>query len=151
MRKLIGVALAALTALGVLWLWPKKPKDAESEIRQLVAACVAGAEKKDMGAISDALAEDFKGPQGTDLQDVKRIIAYQVLRDRETVAIFNPSLDVTVRGNDDADFSGVFLFARSKELKPETVGSAYKIDATLERRSGDWKIISARYHQISWP
>jgi hypothetical protein len=147
----VGVVLAVLTAGGVLWLWPKKPKDPEGQIRQLVAGCVAGVEKHDLGPLSDALAEDFKGPQGATVQDVKRIVAYQVLRDRETVAVFNPSLDVTVHGDDSGEMSGVFLFARSKELKPETVAAAYKIQAGLERRQGDWKFVSASYEQISWP
>ena len=145
------MVLAGAAFALVLGLWPRGPKDPEAQVRKLVAEIVAGVEGRDLGPLSDSIATTFKGPQNTGKQEVKQLIAFQVLRNAETVAVFNPSLDVTVRSNDDADISGTFIFTRSKELKPETVAAAYQVDASLERQGGEWRFISASYKQISWP
>ncbi|MBL8955388.1 MAG: hypothetical protein JNK82_31730 [Myxococcaceae bacterium] len=152
----MGLLLGGVAGALVLWLWPKKPKDPEAEVRALVARIVAGAEARDLGPLSDAMSEKFRGPGGTSKQEVKQIVAWQVLRNQETVAVFNPSLTVTVRGQEDAELEGVFLFARTKvkrvdELQPEMVGSAYTIKATLDKYDGEWKFTSATYERTSWP
>jgi hypothetical protein len=156
-RRALGLIVAGLAAAVVLWLWPKGgPEDPEAQVRALIAGVVAGVEAKDLGPLSDAMADDFRGPQGASRQEVKQIVLGQVLRNRENVAVFNPSLDVTVKGPSEAEISGTFLFARTKaksadELPADAVGSAYRIDATVQRRDGDWKFVSATYAPISWP
>ncbi len=154
--RAVGLVLAAVAAALVFWLWPRGPKDPEAQVRALVAKIVAGAEARDVGPLSDAMAESFRGPQGATKQEVKQIVAFQVLRNQETVAVFNPSLTVTLRGNEDADLEGLFLFARTKaksaeELQPGTVASAYTINATLMKVDGEWQFISATYAPASWP
>ena len=152
----LGLVLAAAAAALVLWLWPRGPKNPEAEVRQIIGDIVAGAERREIGALADAMADDFRGPQGATKAEVKQIVAYQVLRNQETVAIFNPSLEVKLRGTESADIEGTFLFARSKaksatELDPSMVASAYRITATLDKRGGEWKFISATYAPVSWP
>lgn len=155
-RRGVGLVLAALAGGLVFWLWPRGPKDPEAQIRALVAGIVAGAEKKDLGPLSDAMADAFKGPQATSKHEVKQLVMFHVLRNQENVAIFNPSLSVNLRGKEDADIEGVFLFARTKvksaeELEAGMVASAYTITATLEKQSGDWKFVSATYAPTTWP
>lgn len=155
-RRALGLVLAAAAGALVLWLWPRGPKDPEAEVRKLVASIVAGAENRDVGPLSDAMAESFRGPQGATKQEVKQIVAFQVLRNTENVAIFNPSLEVKLRGPESADIEGTFLFARTKaksvaELQPEMVGSAYRITATLDKSDGEWKLVTATYAPVSWP
>jgi len=154
-RRALGLVLGAVVAGLVLWLWPRKPKDPQQQIRALVAEIVAGAERRDLGPLSDAMADEFRGPGGASPQEVKQIVAFQVLRNQENVAVFNPSLDVTVHG-DSADIEGTFLFARAKaksvdQLDPGMVGSVYKITAALERRGSEWKFVNATYAPASWP
>ena len=155
-RRALGLVLAAGAAALVFWLWPRGPKDPEAQIRALVAGIVAGAEGRDVGPLSDAMADEFKGPQGATKQEVKQIVAFQVLRNQENVAIFNPSLEVKILGPEAAEIEGTFLFARSKaksaaELQPGTVASAYRITATLDKQDGEWKFVSATYQPVSWP
>ncbi len=151
MRRVIALGLAAVAVIAVLVLWPKAPQDPEDQIRALIASCVEGVEKHSVSALSDAIADDFRGPEGLDAREVRQVVAGQVLRDRETVAVFNPTLDVTMKSAGAAEFSGIFLFSRTRDMKPESIGSAYRIEGKLERRDGAWKIVSASYKPISWP
>lgn len=155
-RRALGLVLGAAAAALVFWLWPRGPKDPEAEIRKLIAGIVAGAEGRDVGPLADAMADDFRGPQGATKQEVKQIVAFQVLRNQENVAIFNPSLEVKLNGPELAEIEGTFLFARTKaksaaELQPEMVASAYRITASLDKRDGEWKFTRASYAPVSWP
>lgn len=154
--KVVGAVLALVAAGLTLWLWPRAPKDPEAEVRALVASIVKGVEERKLGPLADALSDRFKGPGGANAQEVKQLVAGQVLRNRETVAVFNPSLSVSVTGAEDADLDGTFVFARTKAasaeaLEPGAVASAYRITAKLDRTEGEWKFISATYEQITWP
>lgn len=150
--KTIAIVTAVLAAALTLWLWPKAQLSAEDEIRALVASCVKAAEDKELSVITDAMSEDFKGPSGAGRDDVKRLIAFQVLRDKESVAVFNPNLSVTVTSADTGEVSGKFVFARVKaksfdQLPEGAVVNAYEIDAKLSKREGKWRFISATYKQ----
>lgn len=150
--RTIAIVTAALAAALTLWLWPKAKLSAEDEIRALVAACVKAAEDKEVSVITDAMTEDFKGPSGAARDDVKRLIAWQVLRDKESVAVFNPKLSVSLTAEDAGEVSGKFVFARAKaktfdQLPEGAVVSAYQIDARLQKRDGKWRFVSATYQQ----
>lgn len=144
---LIGGGLALIA--GAL-LWPRKKKSAEDEVRELIAACVTAAEKRDLGGLTDAIADDFRGPSGSSKQDVKQVLLGQLFRNQNAVVVLNPSLDVKVTGASSATFSGVFVFARGRDVNWQEPGdgvSRYDIEGTLEKRSGDWKIIAAEWKQ----
>lgn len=153
--KTIAILGAVLAAALTLWLWPKPKLKPEDEIRALIASCVKAAEDKQLGVITDAMSEDFKGPSSASRDDVKRMIAYQILRDKESAAVFNPKLIVTLTGSDTAEVSGKFVFARAKavtfEKLPEgAIVSAYDIDAKLKKLDGKWRFISATYSQQTY-
>jgi len=150
-RRLSGFVLALASAGAVLWLWPRAPKDPEEQIRKLVADCVAGVEKHDLSPLSSAIAADFRGPQGMSGQEIKQLIAGQVLRDSTTVAVFNPSLDVTFRNAGAADLDGLFVFSRTKELTAEGATAVYRVKAAVAQRDGEWRFTSASYEQATWP
>ncbi len=145
--RTLAIAAAVLAAVLTLVLWPKKAPSAEDQIRTLVARCVRSAEEKDLSAISDALAPDFKGPQGASREEVKGTIAFQVLRGGEATTVFNPSLDVTVTTPTTGSFSGKFVFARGK-AKAAAQMSAYQIDCAVEKRDGKWLFVSATYREL---
>jgi hypothetical protein len=150
--RTLAILAAGLAAALTLWLWPRPKLSAEDQIRALVAACVRAAETKELSEISEAMAEDFIGPGNASRDEVKRLIAFQVLRDKESVAVFNPSLSVTVTGPDTGELAGKFVFARAKaktfeQLPAGAVVSAYEITAKLALRAGRWRFISATYQQ----
>ena len=94
--KTIAMIAGLLAAVLTLVFWPKKKGTDEDQIRALVARCVHSTEEKDLSVIVDAMAPDFKGPSNASRDEVKGIIAFQVLRTSEATTVFNPKLDVTV-------------------------------------------------------
>lgn len=150
-RTIAGVTAAIFAAL-TFFFWPKAKVSEEDQIRALIAGCVKAAEDKDLAPIADAMADDFRGPNNAHKEDVKMIIGYQVLRNRETVAVFNPKLSVTVTGPDTAETSGKFIFARVKaksadDVPADGVISSYEIEGELKKKDGKWKFTTARYTQ----
>jgi hypothetical protein len=143
----IAIVAALAAAVLVLVLWPKKPLSPEDEIRALVGRCVTAAEEKNVSGISDVMAPEFSGPSGASRDEVKSLIAYQVLRGNPGAVVFNPSLDVTAASPTSGTFSGKFVFARGKEPGAAQL-SAYQIEAKLEKRDGKWLVLSANYKQL---
>jgi hypothetical protein len=145
-RTLIGAGLIVVVAIAGVLL-SRKTKTPEQQIRELIAACVLAAEKRDLGTIGEAMADDFRGPSGSNKAEVKQVILGHLFRNQNQLVVFNPSLDVVVTG-DQASFHGTFVFARSKEVNWQAPGDGvtrYDIEGTLERRGSDWKITSAEW------
>lgn len=138
-----GVVLVA----GAL-LWPRKKRDREAEIRAMIADCVVGAEKHDLGAMSEHLADDFRGSQVSSKQEVKQLLLGYLFRNQNGLVVLNPSLDVKLSGDEAATFSGVFVFARGRDVNWQEPGdgvSRYDIDGRVEYRDGQWVITSAEW------
>jgi len=149
-RRALGVILALAAGALVLFFWPKKPLDDEAQIRALFAQCVQAAEDRKLDVISDAMAPEFKA-QGAKKDEVRQLLAFQLLRDKETTAVLNPSLDVTVEPPN-ASVSSELVFARTRpksaaEVAPQSVVAAYHLDAKLQKREGKWLFVSAEYRQ----
>jgi hypothetical protein len=154
MSRPVALIVALLAAGAVLFLWPRGPKDPESQIRKLVAECVDDANKKDVSGITDHMDERFIGPNGSGKLDVKQLLAYQLLRQQDVAVILNPTLTVTVASPEKASLVGYFVFARTmvktaEELSPSGIGAVYKIDADLEKKDGRWWFIGAQYQRVN--
>lgn len=155
MSRPVAMVLALVAAGAVLYLWPRGPKNPEDQIRKLVAECVEAANKKDISSIMDHVAEEFVGPQASRKQEVKQILAMQLLRNQEVAVILNPTLSVTLKSNDAGSMVGYFVFARTMvanadDLNKQTgVAAVYKIDADLERRDGKWIFTGAQYQRVN--
>lgn len=151
----VALVLALAAAGAVLYLWPRGPKNPEDQVRALVAECVAAANDKDVSGIMDHAVEEFVGPQASRKQDVKQILAMQLLRNQEVAVILNPTLSVELKSPDAAAIVGYFVFGRTRvatadELNPQTgVAAVYKIDAEVERRDGKWMFTSAQYQRVN--
>jgi hypothetical protein len=143
-RLLVGGAIV-LTVLAIV-VWPRKQESPEAQVRRLIAGCVEGAEKRDLGPIDEALAEDFHGG-GLGKREVKQLLLGHLFRNQNGLVVFNPQLTVQATETT-ASFAGVFVFARGKEVNWQEPGdgvSRYDIEGTLEKRDGDWKILTAEW------
>jgi len=136
--------VVVVVAVGLWWSWPAEPGSPEDEVRALVGEAIAAAEARDPARLVVALADDFQGPSGASRQDVKRLIAAQLLHQSDRLVVLNPSLEVGLSSPTAATFSGRFIFARGSAEEPAEA-SSYLIDATLERRGDRWLITRATW------
>lgn len=143
------VAGGVLVALGVAWWWVNplgRELGPEAAVRALVAEGVDAAERADVAGVVELLSDDFRGPDGADVNQVKALLVSQLLRGGERLVVLNPSLEVSVTSPSQASFSGVFVFARGAADQPVDAAK-YQLDATLERRGDRWLITSARWQR----
>ena len=77
------MALVALAALGGC---SRKPKDREARVREAVAALERAAEEKDLGAVKEALVEDFRSDDGRGRKDLIAMLQMHFLR-QQTVHV----------------------------------------------------------------
>lgn len=150
----VAIVLALIAAGAVLFFWPRGPKNPEDQIRKLVAECVADANNKDVSSITDRIDDRFVGPNTASKQEVRQILAYQLLRQQEVAVILNPTLSVTITSPTQASMTGYFVFGRTKvktaeELTQGAVAAVYKIDADLENKDGKWWFTAAQYQKVN--
>lgn len=149
-RRLVGVLLAVAVGAGVYLLWPKSKRTPDEEVRALVAKAVEAAQQRDVAGVTEALADDFRGPSGTTKQEVKQLILGHLMRNQNQLVVLNPVLDVTVASPGAASFTGTFVFARGQVAdwqQPGDGASRYDISADLELRDGDWVITRASWER----
>jgi hypothetical protein len=139
-RRLGGIVIAVLVALGVYFAWPKEKLSPEDEIRGLVARMVQSAEKRDAAGVVEGLSDSFRGG-GMNKQELKQLVLGQVFGAQQIV-VLNPLLDVTVKSPTSGSFKGTFLFGRNG-AQPE--GSRYEIEADVEKGDDGWQIVSASW------
>lgn len=146
MRRGLLVVGGLVAIIGLVVALKGQKRSPEAEVRALVAQCVAAAEKRDVGPIADAIADDFHGG-GLSKTEVKQLLLGHLFRNQNALVVLNPVLDVKANAHD-ASFSGVFVFARAREVNWRDPGdgvSRYDIEGTLEYRDGDWFIVTAEW------
>ena len=147
----MGVVLALAVGGATYALWPRAEDSPEERIRRQVEEMAGAAEERDVGGILEHVSEKFRGEQGMGRDELRGYLAGQVLRG-EWVRVLPMDLEVTLAGEDGADFSGKFVLARSEGDMAEQAraGSvtAYLITGQLRREDGEWRFVSARHRPI---
>jgi hypothetical protein len=122
-------------------------------IERRVVEMTRAAERRELGAVLDAVSERFRSGEGWDKQEVKGVVAAQILRG-QWVRIFTTDLSITEVSPTRGDFQARFIFGRSQadrleDLVRESVLSAYLIEGTFEREAdGEWRVVSARHRRL---
>lgn len=152
-RKWLAVGAAALAALAVLLLWPQREVPQAEQVRRRVVQLVDAAEHKQLGKVMDGVSERFRSEEGWGKQDLKAVLAAQLLRG-EWMRIIMDLQPPTAVSDGEVHVQGRFFFARSeaKELErlaAESVISAWLIDAVFVREEdGEWRVVSARHRRL---
>jgi hypothetical protein len=152
-RSLAALAVAALVILGGAWAWRALrpgPSD-EERIRALFLDAARAAGERRVNDVVAAVSERFRG-QGLDRAGLKQLVAYHALRGSWNAVV---PLDVAVEvSGDRAEASADVALARGAAGEgvvgrlPEE-GSAWRIEASLEREAQGWRVVSARWRRLS--
>ena len=137
-NALVGALLAVAAGAAVYFLWPEEQRSPEDEVRRLVGALVAEAEKKSPSGVVSHLDPGFRGPSGADVQQVKQLLVGQFFRARQ-VTVLNPLLEVEVRSPDSAHFSGTFVLTRDGQV------DSWEFEGDVQRGDDGWKVVSASW------
>jgi hypothetical protein len=151
-RSLAALAVAILLALGAPWAWralSPGPSD-EERVRAILLDAARAAEERRVNDVVAAVSERFQG-QGLDRAGLKQLVAFHVLRGAWSAVV---PLGVTVEvAGDRAEASADVALARGAGGEgivgrlPEE-GSAWRIDASLERETGGWRVVAARWRRL---
>lgn len=150
--RTVGVVLAIAAGVATYALWPRAEDSPEERIRRMVEQMAGAAEERDVGGILEHVSEKFRGQQGMGKDELRGYIAGQVLRG-EWVRVMPMDVEVTLTGEDGADFSGKFVLARSggdvaEQARAGSV-TAYLITGQLLREDGEWRFVSARHRPVN--
>ncbi|CAM4478591.1 hypothetical protein [Corallococcus exiguus] len=151
-RVVSGMA-AVLAAALVLFLWPREEPGVKDAVTRRIIAMTRSAEEKDVGGVMEGVSERFKTKEGWSKQDVRGILAAQVLRG-QWVRIFTTDIDVHEVSPTQGDFQARFIFGRSEadkleDLAKDSVLNAYAIEGTFEKEEdGEWRVVKAKQRQL---
>jgi hypothetical protein len=141
------VALGALVAIRAL---REAPSD-EDRIRALFEQAAKAVEEKRPGDAMAAVSERFQG-EGMGHRELRQFITYQALRGSWN-AVLPVAARVKVTGDRAEAVVDAALVRGGKgegivARLPEA-GDTWRIDASLERENGGWKVVSARWRRIT--
>lgn len=153
-RRLALAALAVLVAgAGALaWRLSRPPPDDETLVRALLDDAARAAAEKRPGDAADALSERFRGPNGLDRDDTRRLVAGLVLREGWVgVSIAGVALALEgATGTANVDV----LLARGggagKSLAALLPGEAsvHRFALGLEREPDGWRVVEAAWRPV---
>ncbi|MBN1205202.1 MAG: hypothetical protein JXB05_09790 [Myxococcaceae bacterium] len=152
--RVVGLGLALLVAGLVLALWPREELTVEEAISRKIIEMTRSAEEKDIAEVMEGVSERFKAGEGWGKEQLRGVLAAQVLRG-QWVRIFFRDLTVTEVSPTQGEFTAKFLFGRSEaqlleQLAQETVLSIWRVEGTFEKeQDGEWRVVVARHRRLN--
>jgi hypothetical protein len=142
---LVGVAIA----VAVFWPRPVTPEEA---VRRAVVQMSRQAEDRDISGFMEHVSAKFAGPDGWGADDLKRVLAGLLLRDR-WVRVFLVSESVSTNSDGTIACDAEVIFARSqaeklKDLAANSIFGAYEIHGTFVHEDGEWRATSGSYREL---
>jgi hypothetical protein len=115
----------------------------EEALRQEVDAMRTAVEARDVGELSDGIADDFIGPEGMDRKGATRLAQVVFLRNRDVGVTMGP-LDIAMReGGATVKFTAA-LTGGSGGMLPAS-GQVYDVSTTWRRKDDEWELVSAEW------
>ena len=148
------VLLRAALAVAVLGLaaCPEEPTPPEQRIRELNARAEAAAEARDVAALKDMVAEDYRDVSGYDKQAVVRLVQLYLLRNR-AVHLFTLTKSLQIL---DQDHAVADILVAMAGQPVEEVDQLFDIRADLMRfnvryvRDDDeWRVIGVEWRRAT--
>ena len=115
----------------------------EEALRKDVDAMRTAVEARDVGELSDGIADDFIGPEGMDRKGATRLAQIVFLRNRDVGVTMGP-LDIAMReGGATVKFTAA-LTGGSGGMLPAS-GQVYDVATTWRQKDDEWELVTAEW------
>ncbi len=145
---MIQLARALLPGLAALAIACSEPGSPEERIRAVVARAAAAASAKDLGALVDLVSASYADADGNRRDDVKRLLAFHVLRAGSLSAVAATG-EVVVRDPERAQAVAFAALARVPIHDFRDLAAldadVWRFDLDLALEQGEWRVIGARW------
>lgn len=153
LRRILIVLAALGVGAAVILLWPREPIGPEEQVRRRIAQLTASAQERDLGKVNDAVSRSFRTSEGQDRDDVRRLVAAQLLRG-QYLKIFTDVKDLTAQSPQEvlAVLNLYFASAEAADvstLAAESVISGWRLEVTFTLEDDDWMATSATWRRLS--
>ena len=127
-----------------------EPPPAEEQIRQLNSAAETAAEAKDVSALKDMVAEDYRDPNGNDRTAVVRMVQFYMLRNK-SIHLYTLTRSLEVLDDDNA-VAEIFVAMAGEPIESADQllrmrADLIRFDVRYARRDDEWKVIDVDWRR----
>lgn len=123
------------------------PSAPEEELRAWVAAGVEAAENKERRELVGMIAPSYADARGNDLEDIDNTLRAYFFRQHE-IALISRIEEITVYDDTAAKIVVTVGMAGTNDGVLGFSADAYRFEMEVEKASGEWKLISARWGEL---
>jgi len=146
----LGLLLVAGVSAVAAWRLLRKAPSDEDQVRQVFLDAARAAEEKRVGDAVERVSERFQG-EGLDRRGLKQLVAFHAMRgDWNAVVLLGTRWRIEGAGAEAVVDVALLRGGRGPALadRMPAAGSAYRIEAALEREDGRWMVTSARWRPL---
>ena len=123
------------------------PSAPEEELRAWVTAGVEAAENKERRELVGMIAPSYADARGNDRDEIDRILRAYFFRQHE-IALISRIEEITVYDDTAAKLILTVGMAGTNDGVLGFSADAYRFEMEVEKASGEWKLISARWGEL---
>lgn len=123
------------------------PSAPEEELRAWVAAGVEAAENKERRELVGMVAPSYADARGNDREEIDKTLRVYFFRQHE-IGLISRIEEITVYDDTAAKIVLTVGMAGTNDGVLGFSADAYRFDMEVEKASGEWKLISARWGQL---
>lgn len=152
MHRLSPIVVIALSILILVALFGCRKESEEETIKNILTGIQTAAEEKSTSSIMKHVSENYKDPQGTTHDSLKKLLSSYFLI-YPKISVHLNYIQVSVSGaSASARFQALLTSGQRKgsisDVIPDSLG-VYRFNVSLEKQSGLWKIISANWESVN--
>ncbi len=127
-------------------------EDEQAKVKKVITAVQAASEEKEVKKVMKHVSKNYSDPQGNNYESIKGLLLGYFFRYPKITAYIS-NLHISVEGvAAKAEFEAVLTSGVKtgsiSDVIPESLG-VWDFDVTLKKESGEWKVTSAQWREIS--
>jgi hypothetical protein len=123
------------------------PSEPEEELRAWVAAGVIAAENKERRELVDMIAPSYADARGNDREGIDKTLRVYFFRQHE-IGLITRIEEITLYDDTAAKIVVAVGMAGTNDGVLGFSADAYRFELEVEKASGEWKLISARWGEL---